>query len=284
MWRSKTINLKYALGNLQEQLTCLGDDAPSNTALVVLGHILNQEKAWLLAHPEYHLSQKEQINLDHTINRLVKGIPLPYILGQWDFFNRSFFVTPQVLIPRPETELLVERAIYLAQNLDPLTVIDVGTGSGAIAVSLSAELPQAEIIAVDISFQALLVAKQNAARYHQPHIHFIQSNLLQPFHTPINMICANLPYIPSDKLKGLEVAHYEPRLALDGGLDGLKVIGDLLDQAQRLLTKPGVILLEIEAGIGENALILAKMTFPSSEITLHKDLAGRDRLVEIVQS
>lgn len=262
----------------------LGDDTSANTALVVLGYVLEQEKAWLLAHSEYQLTHQEQLNLDHITSHLVKGFPLPYILGQWAFFNRSFIVTPQVLIPRPETELLVEKAIYLAQKLDHPSIIDVGTGSGAIAVSLAAELPQAEIIAVDISFQALLVAKQNGARHQQPQIQFIQSNLLQPIHNSIDMICANLPYIPSNTLKGLEVAQWEPHLALDGGHDGLKVIGDLLDQAQRVLARPGFILLEIEAGIGDEALKLAKMNFPASEITLHKDLTGRDRLVEIIQN
>lgn len=246
--------------------------------------MLKQSKSWVLAHTEYQLTESEQITLQEQTNELLSGKPLPYILGEWSFFGRSFIVTPDVLIPRPETELLVERAIQHANLLSHPNIVDVGTGSGIIAVSLAAEIPYADVTAVDKSMKALSIAKQNAVRHQQTQIKFLASDLLSPIHRQFDLICANLPYIPSSTLEKLDVFKQEPRLALDGGMDGFSSIKSLLNQAQAHLTVPGVILLEIESTLGKQAVKLAISFFPQAEVNLHRDLAGNDRLVEIIQA
>lgn len=202
------------------------------------------------------------------------------MLGEWAFFGRSYSVSPAVLIPRPETELLVEQAIALAAELNRPRIADVGCGSGIIAISLAAELPQAQVLALDLSRPTLIVARQNAHR-HQVRVTFLQSDLLQPLKAQFNLICANLPYIPFATLSQLGLAQWEPRLALDGGMTGLDAIRRLITQARSRLAPGGVVLLETEATLGTETLAAAREGFPDAEVTLVQDLAGKDRLVEI---
>lgn len=270
--------------NIQEKLGKSGENTPANTALVLLCHVLKRSKSWVLAHTEYQLTKPEKEILQERLNNFLAGMPLPYLLGEWSFFGRSFIVTPDVLIPRPETELLVEKAIQHAKFLNVPTIVDVGTGSGIIAINLAAEIPSATITAVDISMKALAVAKQNAIRLEQTQIYFAVTDLLSPILGLFNLICANLPYIPSRRLEKLSVTKSEPYLALDGGPDGFSFISTLLEQSRSRLTVPGVILLEIESSLGEQALNLARESFPNAEIILHQDLAGHDRLIEIIQT
>lgn len=269
--------------NIQEKLGKSGENTSANTALVLLCHVLNRSKSWVLSHTEYQLTKPEQYSVQEHLNDLLSGKPLPYILREWAFFRRSFIVTPDVLIPRPETELLVEKAIQHAKILDHPTIVDVGTGSGIIAISVAAEIHGANITALDISMKALAIARQNAIRHQQKQINFLVSNLLSPIKRQFNLICANLPYIPSGTLENLDVYKKEPPLALDGGVDGFLFIKRLLRQAQNRLAVPGVILFEIESTLGKQAVKLAKSNFPQAEINLQRDLAGRDRLVEIIQ-
>jgi len=256
-------------------------DSPGNSSLLLLGQVLNQPKSWILAHGEYELSLEEQNNLNEKMDHLLGGFPLPYILGHWDFFGRTFEITPDVLIPRPETELMVQKAIESIQTHTHPKIADVGTGSGAIAVSLGAAFPSANIIAVDISRAALRVAKKNADKYTKSQIYFIQSNLLAPVWLKFNLICANLPYIPSQMLKHLKVYKHEPQVALDGGENGLEMINLLLHQAQNRLAHTGIILLEIESSLGEQSIESARAAFPKAQLVLHQDYAGCDRLIEI---
>ncbi len=186
-----------------------------------------------------------------------------------------------MLIPRPETELLVERAVAICTRRSHPLVADVGTGSGIIAVTLAGACPAATLIATDRSRTALAVAAQNAARHDLHPIRFVQTDLLQALSGPFDLVCANLPYIPTGTLNGLTVTDWEPRLALDGGPDGLRLIRRLLLQAQTRLASGGVILLEIEATTGEAALAAARDAFPDAGVELHQDLAGKDRLIEI---
>ena len=186
-----------------------------------------------------------------------------------------------MLIPRPETELLIERALTLAAGIGHPRIVDIGTGSGAIAVTLAAELPQASVIATDISGPALKIARQNAQRHLPKALPLVQANLLQPLSAPFNLICANLPYIPTRTMQDLPVAHWEPVLALDGGSSGLDLIKPLLHQSLCRIAQSGCILLEIESSLGAETLSLAKSVLPNAEIHLNQDLAGKDRLVEI---
>lgn len=265
---------------LQNQLAENGIDTPGDVSLVLLSKALDQPKTWILTHSEYLLTPTENHTLLSSVERLLQGVPLPYILGEWEFFGRQFEVNSSVLIPRPETELLVERAIQFAATFDHPLIADVGCGSGIIAISLAAALPQARIVALDLSRPALEVARRNAIR-HQVKLDLLQSDLLQPLSGAFHLICANLPYIPTDVLDNLDVTRWEPRLALNGGGSGLVVIRRLLAQAQTRLAPGGILLLEIEATLGQKARNMAKTAFPTADIQLFSDLAGKDRLIKV---
>lgn len=281
--RRTIINLQAIQKRLQETLQNAGDDTPGNTSLVLLSHILKQPKAWVLAHTDYQPTEGELQKLSQIVGGFLAGVPLPYLLGSWEFYGRIFRVTPDVLIPRPETELLVEQALDHANRMDDPLIMDIGTGSGAIAIILAAEAPFARVIATDISQPALTIARENAAMLKQDRVLFVQADLLPSINRAADIICANLPYIPTQTLQTLKVFHREPSLALDGGEDGLIHIKRLLHQAQTRLSKPGVILLEIEAGQGEVVLSAARNAFPHASVHLHQDFQGRDRLIEIHQ-
>jgi release factor glutamine methyltransferase len=282
--RRKAINLQGWRGRLQDKFQEGGIDEPHNTSLLLLAAALDHPKTWILSHREYEPTTQEIQQIQNLVKRVAEGMPLPYVLGQWEFFGRPFRVTPDVLIPRPETEILVEIAVSLARDLKQPKVIDVGTGCGAIAISLAAELPKAKVIATDISLAALKIARENARRLGQPQLRFLQADLLRPFNTDFDLICANLPYIPTNKLQNLGVARWEPRQALDGGKSGLKAISALLHQSRKHLMPNGVILLEIESSLGPASLSAAKAAFPEAQIKLIQDLSGRDRIIKIVTS
>lgn len=265
-------------------------DTPDLDASVLIAHILNRPRTWVLAHPELTLTSEQQEQLDDSLARLELGESFPYVLGHWEFFGLEFDVTPEVLIPRPETELLVEKAIgWLQESPVRRTVADVGTGSGAIAVSIALNVPDVRILATDISLEALEVARKNALKFDViDKIDFVQCDLL-PYHIDalpterhFDLICANLPYIPTNTLHSLPVFGREPTLALDGGPDGLDLIRRLLTIGPSWLAPNGMMLLEIEATRGIQALNLACDTFSKGIIHLHQDLAGRDRLLEIM--
>jgi release factor glutamine methyltransferase len=270
----------------------LKSDTPYLDAQVLLAHITQQSRSWLLAHPEASLSAPQLENLHQALSRLEAGVPFPYVLGHWEFFGIDFVVTPDVLIPRPETELLVERAIgWLQANAGERPhprVADVGTGCGCIAIAIASHLPAARLLATDISYPALRIARQNARNTGlNRRIDFLQCDLLPalprglPTALHFDLICANLPYIPTQTLRCLPIYGREPTLALNGGEDGLDLIRRLLTIAPSWLKPGGRIMLEIEASQGNRVLSLAYDAFSEAEIHLHKDLAGHDRLVEI---
>ena len=264
-------------------------DTPALDAAVLLAHILNKPRTWVMAHPELTLTPQQQKQLDDSVTRFEDGEPFPYILGHWEFFGLDFDVTPNVLIPRPETELLVEKAIaWLQQSPVRRTVADIGTGSGAIAIAIAINVPGAHILASDISEKALEVARRNAQRWNvSDRIDFVQCDILPPhpnfFPTEdhFDLICANLPYIPTDTLRDLPIYGREPTLALDGGADGLDLFRRLMKIVPDWLAPNGLILLEIEATRGVHALGLAYDMFSEAQIHLHQDLTGRDRLLAI---
>jgi release factor glutamine methyltransferase len=269
-------------------------DTPQLDAEVLVAHILKQPRTWLLAHDDTSLNQEQSETLESLLQRLERGEPLPYAIGHWEFFGLDFELTPDVLIPRPETELLVERAIpWLQSSSQRRSIADIGTGSGCIAISIATHVPTAQILATDISSAALEVARRNALKYKvENQIEFIECDILpQPF-SPLpqgeglgvrvfDLICANLPYIPTEKLHTLPVYGREPTLALDGGDDGLDLFRRLLALTPKCLASGGRMLLEIEATRGPAALSLAYDAFDEAEIHLYQDLAQQDRLLEI---
>ncbi len=268
-------------------------DTPALDASVLLAHIVQRPRAWVMAHPELTLSDEQQDQLKARLSQLKKGEPFPYVLGRWEFFGLELEVTPDVLIPRPETELLVEKAItWLQRNPTRTHAADIGTGSGAIAISIAVNLPSINILATDISSKALQVAKRNAERHNaSERIEFVECDLLPESnvkrknpdrHPPtFDLICANLPYIPTKTLERLPIYKREPTIALDGGEDGLDLFRKLMSILPGWLAPNALILLEIESTLGEPTTHLAYKNFPNAHIVLHRDLTGRERLLEI---
>lgn len=279
-FQMKTIS--SALDDTRRRLAGLTDTA-SLDAQVLLAHVTGKDRSWVLAHPEHPLDTEETLRLADALAQLSAGVPLPYVLGEWEFFGLPFMVTPKVLIPRPETELLVEMALaWMQANPGKDRVTEVGTGSGCIAVSLTVHRPSLHMTATDLSPDALVVARHNAnINRVAGRIDFRKANLLSGITGPFDLICANLPYIPTEKLHQLPIYLREPTLALDGGEDGLKIIDKLLAQAAEKLAPGGLILLEIESGHPQEAKARAQQHFPQAAVTVHQDLAGHARIVSI---
>jgi release factor glutamine methyltransferase len=250
---------------------------------VLLAHILNKPQSWLLAHPELNLTQEQIKLLDANLNQLKVGIPLPYVIGEWEFFGLKFNITLDTLIPRPETEMIVETALeWLHKNPDRSAALDIGTGTGCIPISIAVNVPIINFTAVDISTEALNTAKSNAVIHDMnDRISFVLSDLFENIDGKFDLICSNPPYIPTDTLQNLEVFEKEPTLALDGGDDGLTIIRKILAEAAEHLLPGGMILIEIEARQGDAVNKIASENFPSADNIVKKDLAGHDRLLVI---
>ncbi len=282
-------------GDLLKQLNSqLKNDSTELDTQIILAHVLGHPRTWLLAHLDAPLTAPQIAATIQAFDEYQAGAPLPYIIGHWEFFGLEFDITKDVLIPRPETELLVEKAIaWLKASPNKRRVADIGTGSGVIAVSIALRVPDARILATDISPAALEVAKHNAEKFHVHHqIDFVECDLLPESKvegltfdlrlSTFDLICANLPYIPTATLQRLPIFGREPTLALDGGADGLDLYRSLFKLAPDWLAPHGMMLLEIESTLGVQALSLAFDTFSNAIIHLHQDLAGNDRLLEVM--
>jgi release factor glutamine methyltransferase len=254
-------------------------------ASLLLMHVLDVDRAALLTHPEHELTPEQTALFRALILQRAAGMPIPYLTGTRAFYDLEFAVTPDVLIPRPETEHLIEFALQWARGRHDWRLVDVGTGSGAIAVTLAVHSPEARVWAVDVSAAALDVARQNAIRHGvADRITLVQGDLLEPLIAAdqhVDLIAANLPYIASNELKTLPIAQHEPLLALDGGADGLDLIRRLLVQAPRVLAQDGLLLMEIAAGQGARVCELGAAAFPAAHVTLIHDYAGLDRVVRV---
>jgi release factor glutamine methyltransferase len=283
--KTKALRGETVAARLEELVSRLQNrtDTPGLDAQVLLAHVLNEPRALVLAHPETPLTRRQAASLDELAARLEQGEPLPYVLGTWEFFGLEFTVTPDVLIPRPETELLVEKALdWLHHHPDCRQAADIGTGSGCIAVALAVNVPDLHILATDISCPAVEVARKNAKKHAVARrVECFCSDLLPADGRTFNLVVANLPYIPTHTLQGLDIFGREPTLALDGGADGLDLIRRFLIQVPERIVPGSLVLMEIEASQGPQVLSLVYDVFSEAEIHLHKDTAGRDRLMEI---
>lgn len=258
-------------------------ETPSIEAQALLAHVLGVSRAYLLAHPEQPLNESALESLARLLRRLEQGEPLPYVLGRQEFYGLPIKVTPAVLIPRPETEVLVEYALaWLRENPSRRAATDVGTGSGCIAISLAYHISNLKVLALDRSRAALQVAQENVRHFGlMNRVYLVQADLLNPVDTSFDLICANLPYIPTSRLPTLRVTDYEPLEALDGGPKGLNLIQRLLEQAPYCISAGGLLLIEIDASQAEVLPALARRLFPRARIEVRPDLAGLPRLLVI---
>ena len=280
--------LREALQSVTQTLRRAGIADASVEAELLLGHILGMSKTQLYIEPERSLTSVETEHLCHLVRRRLDHEPAAYILGHCEFYGIDFCIDCHTFIPRPETELLVEKAVELARRISypgkRITIADVGTGCGAIAISLALALPQAKIYATDISASALQVAEMNCRRHAvSSQVELLQGNLLEPLSQPVDMIVANLPYIKSCEFKDLspEVRNFEPTTALAGGEDGLGKIQQILEQMPGKLNYGGCFLLEIGQGQGRMVTSLIKSYFPQASVELISDLSGIERVVKV---
>lgn len=282
------ITIAQALHDAARRLAPVSESA-TNDARLLLSAAAGIDRAALTAFPERPLSDDHAAHYAAWIERAAAGEPIPYILGHWPFYDREFIVSPAVLIPRPETELLLQAALDALPADTVVHAADIGTGSGALAVTFAALRPLASVMAVDISEDALAIARANAAQHGVlSRVAFAHGDLLMPVIGAIeagaprrDLVMANLPYIPSEDLRELAVTRHEPRLALDGGADGLDLVRRLLVDLPRVVRPGGRALLEIEARQGEAVRLLASRMTGVSRVEVMQDYAGLDRIVRI---
>lgn len=262
------------------------EDAPLEAELLLM-HLLGIDRAKLYARLEDELSPGDAQAFAQLLERRLSHEPIAYILGHREFFGHDFYVAPGVLIPRPESELLVEKTLDMVKSEFPYrdpVIAEIGTGSGAIAISLALHLPNAKIYASDISPRALNIARVNCEKHGvQDRVHLLEGDLLDPLPEPVDIILANLPYIGDEELSELsaEIRIFEPMEALAGGRQGMDKVRQLLSKARGRLRPRGSILLEIGAGQGRAVSSLAEDLFPRARVELARDLAARERVLSV---
>jgi release factor glutamine methyltransferase len=279
-----TQTLYPLLQTLTDQLTQADVDAPRLTAEVVLAHALEMTRTQLLAQPDRPLTPNQLTRVQHDVERLVNNEPLAYVVGHREFYDIDLLTDARALIPRPETECLVEYAIQIMVDRPAPLIADVGTGCGAIAVTLAKHLPRARIIATDLSADAIELARTNAQRLSvDARIDFRLGSILDPITESLDLLAANLPYIDDKDWPYLAktIRGHEPMMAFIGGPDGLDLVRALLHDASRVLHPGSVILLEIGAYHGDAVTEIALRNFPQARVEIKPDYAGLDRLAVI---
>lgn len=272
-----------------QRLASAGLDTPRLDSEVLLAHLLGLARSQLYTYSERALSTGERVGYEELVKRRFRHEPVAYLVGTKAFYGLDLAVDPRVLIPRPETELLVDLALDLvgqaeANGHQPVRLVDVGTGSGAIALAVAANAPTVQVFATDISPAALALAQENAHRLGlASRISFLHGDLLCPVPQPVHLVLANLPYIAEAEWPSLQpdIADFEPALALSGGADGLALIRDLLLQAPAYLQPGGAMLLEIGSHQGKAVAQLATQAFPHGLVEVLTDYSYQDRMVQV---
>jgi release factor glutamine methyltransferase len=286
------MTLAQALQQSTRTLSLNGIEDGHLEARILLQHILKLSPAQLYIQTERILSREQVKSLQELIERRLCREPAAYIVGHREFYGTDFCVDSRVLIPRPETETLVAAAFEFAEGYTnhlsspgrPLLIADVGTGCGAIAISLALNLPQSKVYATDISPSALEVARLNCEHHNvMEQIILVQGNLLEPVPEPVDLIVANLPYIRNSELANLspEITNFEPRVALDGGESGLEQIRQLLKQAEKKIRPGGRLLFEIGQEQEKAVVSLINHCLPKAKFEFIPDSSGIDRAVRI---
>lgn len=264
---------KYCIEKLKENNI---DEYNLKTKLLICKTI-NKEKEYLIIHDKEELKDTEVLEIKANLNKIIEGEPIQYITGHQSFMGLDFFVNENVLIPQPDTEMLVEETINVSK--ENYKILDLCTGSGAIATSLKYYLKNAEVMASDISEKALEVAKINADKNGMK-IDFIKSNLFENINKKFNVIVSNPPYIKTEVIENLsKEVQKEPHLALDGGQDGLDFYRKIINEAYKYLENDGYLLLEIGYDQKVEVIRLIEENSNYQEIYSKKDLAGNDRIV-----
>ena len=280
--------LKEALASAIARLAAAEVGSPRMNAELLLMFTLGCDRAYLFAHPERELTDEEQTRYEGALKQRAQGIPAQYITGHHEFWGMDLLVTPAVLIPRPETEHVIETVLHLTKNnnggrvsspASPPRMADVGTGSGCIALALAKEFPRSEIHATDISSPALEVARANAARHELDNrIHFHQTDLLQGFAPDtFDFVVSNPPYVgesEADEVQ-LEVRKFEPRNAVFAGSTGLEVIERLIPQAHAALKPGGWLVFEISGTVADRVKLMLREW---QQVHITNDLQGIPRV------
>ena len=282
------MKVRDALRLARKRLQSFDVQDPGFEAEYLMRHTLGSSRESLLLSLDSGIPVSAMSRFQRSIERRSSGEPSAYITGHKEFYGIDFRVDPRTLIPRPETELLVQLALAFASDRKitnkPLNILDVGTGCGAIAIALAVNLPGAKVIATDISPDALHLAGENVARHClEDHVTLVRGDLLTPVPLPIDILVSNPPYIPSAEILNLprEITNHEPRLALDGGPDGLAVIERLIVQAKDKLSPGGAMFIEIGWDQGQQVLAHARRLWPDAQTSITPDLAGLDRALTL---
>ena len=279
------MNLAEVVADSAEKLSKYGICEANLEAEVLIRMVMDIDKATFFRDLRGDVSVSEQKKINGVIKRRQQREPLAYITGRKEFFGLDFVINEHVLVPRPETELIVETVInYSSKSQNPkLRIVDVGTGSGAIGVCLAHNLPLCDVLCVDLSPEALLVAQTNAEIHDVTEkVDFLEGDLLTAISAKKDIIISNPPYIPSGRISQLqEEVRQEPLVAIDGGPDGFGVIERLLKQSVEKLNTPGLILIEIDTSQVNTGLLHASNNFPDSSISILEDCFGKDRFLQI---
>ena len=276
------MTLKQALSQARGLLAANGIEDTALESELLLRHALKISRVQLYLDLSRELSPKQEETFWRLVKRRLNGEPAAYITGHREFYGFDFYVAPNVLIPRPESELLVEKALNLAHHRNISTIAEIGTGCGAIAISLALNLPEAKIYASDISAPALKVALFNCQKHGvASRICLLQGDMLDPLPEPVDLIVANLPYVRESELPPTGPVSFEPILALNGGPEGLEKIHRLCQQAGSKLSPQGCLLLEIGQGQGKAVTSSLYSLFPSARIEVASDLSGMERVVSL---
>lgn len=284
-----TLTLNEAIRKAAEKLAESGITTARLDAELLLAHILKKDRTWIFTHLYDALDPENDKAFQELLERRTLREPFQYIIGKQEFWGLEFMVTPDVLIPRPETELVVEAAIEAVAGVAGPRLIDVCTGSGCIAISLAAEVAALRIFATDRSDPALAVARQNA-RMHRvtDRIRFVEGDLFEPLqemdlHGGIDVITANPPYIPTGDRQALqpEVRDFEPGMALFAGVSGSEIQQRIIQGAPDFLKKHGKLIMEMGIGQAETLSSMAEATGRYERPQILKDLAGIDRTITL---
>ncbi|WP_054870779.1 peptide chain release factor N(5)-glutamine methyltransferase [Caloranaerobacter sp. TR13] len=280
---------------LQEGIEILNEGdfkTPLLDAQLILCCALGVDKLYIYTHRDEKVSREVVDKFFKFINIRKEGYPIQYIIGTQEFMGLNFNVAEGVLVPRPDTEILVEKVIEIVnssflKDKKRVNIVDIGTGSGAITLSLAYYLKNAFVYSIDISKKALEIASQNCKKFElEDRVLFLEGNLFKPLsklnvENDIDIIVSNPPYIPTDEIEKLqiEVSKYEPRIALDGGKDGLDYYREIVKNLSKYLTNKGVIAFEIGYNQGQDVKKLLKDSRLFKKVEIIKDLAGHDRVV-----